>query len=201
MQGDQDGAAVLVVGWILRRQLLVNQLHFGPRLFHGCPGRQPAIRTEKMHAPKACGYRVRQMYRSPGFGVLTGRDKPSGHDAYDGIDIAAQRNRFADDLLITIELTLPKGVAEDYDIGAAGFVNLRTNEAAAFRFHCEHLEISSGDLADLNLYRLSSRGVRQRLEDLAPKFAERAAPRFDFCQVRSRLVRAECNQPIGCVIS
>src|SRR6267143_2608514 len=137
MQRNEDRAAVLIVGRILRGQLLVNQAHFRTRLFDRHSGRKASVGPEKMYAPKFSGQWIRDVNRGPGFGIVPWRAEAGGHDANDRVDVAAQRNRLTHDLLITAELALPQRVTQHDHKGSAALVIVRSYEPASFRLHTQ----------------------------------------------------------------
>src|SRR5439155_6325722 len=119
------------------------------------------------------------MDRGPAFGIVTWRTEPRRHDADDGIDVIAQRNRLADDRLIAAELSLPQLLTQNHDERPSGLVIVRAYDPATFRLHAQGLEITTGDLANLKLHRFCSGCVIEWGENFTSELAESVTGRYD----------------------
>ncbi len=97
-----------------------------------------------MNAAEICCDRVRDVYRRPRFGVFTRRDKRRGHHTDDGVHVAAERNRFAEDLLVAVELFHPQVVAQHHHERSTVFVVLVVDETSALRSYAKSFKEPAG---------------------------------------------------------
>jgi hypothetical protein len=63
-----------------------------------------------MNTAKICRERIGHVNWGPRFADTTRCDKRRGHDADDGVHVAAEWNRFTENLLVTVELLHPQVV-------------------------------------------------------------------------------------------
>src|SRR6185369_16582494 len=158
--------------------------------------REPSVGPQEMNAAKVRRHRIRNMHRRPGFRVFSWRFKSCRHHADHGVEVAAQRNRLADDLRISVELTLPEVMTEHHYKWPATLVVIRGDIPAARSLHSQRIEIPARNLANLKLDRFGSGRVSQRRQHFATKLCEGATGFGYVLQIRRRLVRAKCHQPL-----
>src|SRR5258705_13441140 len=141
-----------------------------------------------MNAAEIRSHRIRNVNRSPGFNVVAWRSEARRHDTNNCVDVAAQRNCLAEDLLVTTKLVTPQGVTQNDDKGGAVLVVFSCDGAASLWLNAERIKVAAGNLTNLKLHRLAACGIVQRLLNFTTKTTECVTLRLDVRQVRSRLV-------------
>src|SRR5215213_5278249 len=147
-----------------------------------------------MNAAKIRGNGVRDVYRRPRFSLNTRRDKFFRHDTDDGVHVAAERNRFTENLLVAVELLHPQIVTKHHYKRRAVLVVFSRDETSALRSYAKRFKEPAGHLSNLELNRFITAGVSQRLHDHATEPAERFTLRFNVSEIGRRLVVPETDQ-------
>src|SRR4029079_7674031 len=137
-----------------------------------------------MNAAKIRCDGIRDVYRRPRFSLNTRRDKVSGHDTDDGVHVAAERNCFAENLLVAVELFDPQVMTQHHYKRRAVLVVFSRDDPPALRSYAERFKEAAGYLSNLKLHRFTAPGVGQRLHDHAAEPAERFALRFNVSEIR-----------------
>jgi hypothetical protein len=194
VQGKKDRGAVLIFSRVLRGEVLIDHVHFSARLIDRDAGRQPSIRAQKMNTAEIRCDWVRDLHRRPRFSVVARCDERGGHHTDDGVHVAAERNRLAENLLVSVELLYPQVVAQHNDERRTVPVILARDETSARWFDSQRFKEPAGHLPDLKLHRLTAAGVGQRLHNHATESAECFGLRFNISQIRRGLIRSETDQ-------
>src|SRR4051812_9263488 len=106
-----------------------------------------------MNAAKFGRDRIGNENGSPRFGVARWRGESRRHHADDGVHVSAERDRFANDTRISVEVPLPQTVTQYDYMWRADFVVGSSNRSAQLRRDAERLKIAAGDVAIFYLHR------------------------------------------------
>src|SRR5258705_786137 len=188
MQGHQHRVAVFVVGGILRREVLINDLHFSTRLIHVNAWSQATVAAKEVDTAKICGKWVGNVNWSPGISVCLWGSEVGGHYASNRIDVTAERNGLTHNLSIAAKLIGPQLMTQHCDVRTAYFVVFSIDEPAQLRPDTKRLKKPACYQTNLKLSCLAAGSVIKWLEYLAPDLAERTGLCLNVRQIRCRLI-------------
>ncbi len=193
---EVGGEALVLVG-VRGGEPLHRRGELGPRRRRRRAGRQAQDRAEEVGSARLRCHRVRDPDRHEDVGVRLRQAELGRENADDGVGLAAERDRAADDRRIARPLALPETVGQSHDALTALAVVVLRERAPRRRAGAESLEEARRHVGGADFPGLAVARQVHRHGGRAAHRRERMGGGFEIRELEHRDVVGERDQPPG----